>query len=114
MLKKKSNNEYYLLYSGNHKFCETLYDSTVPKAIQDNVRASFKNFAPELMLPCPIRGLIEIINKTILLISLNGFPIPWDKSQIKYVVTLTTLKKELMGKAEAFFDVVSINKKRRN
>jgi hypothetical protein len=66
------------------------------------------------MIPCPIRGLIEIINKTIPLISLNGFPIPWDKTQFKYVITLTTLKEELMGKAEAFFDVVTINKKRRN
>jgi hypothetical protein len=114
MLKKKSNNEYYLLYSGNHKFCETLYGSTVPKVIQDNVRTSFKNFAPELMIPCPIKGHFEIINKTIPLISLNTFPIPWDKSQFKYVITLTTLKEELAVKAEVLFDVVSINKKRRN
>ncbi len=114
MLKKKSNNEYYLLYSGTHKFCETLYDTKTPKTLRDYLKKSIIDFAPELMLPCPIKGHIEITNKTIPLISLNGYPIPWDKSQFKYALTLTTLKDELVVKVEVLFDVVTINKKRKN
>jgi hypothetical protein len=114
MLKKKSNNEYYLLYSGNYKYCETLYGTTVPKTISDSFKKGIKEFAPELKIPCPLKGHIGFANKTIPLMSLNDFPIHWDKSQFKYVLTLSTLKDEVAAKIEVISDVVSINKKRKN
>ncbi len=114
MLKKKSNNEYYLLFLGNYKYCETLYGTTVPKAFSDSLNKGIKDFAPELKIPCPLKGHIGFVNKTISLISLNEVPIPWDKSQFKYVLTLSTLKDEVVAKVEVLFDVVTINKKRKN
>jgi hypothetical protein len=57
MLKKKSSNEYSRLYGGKFRFCATLYGAGVPKIIRDKVKAGLNAFAPELMVPCPLKVL---------------------------------------------------------
>jgi hypothetical protein len=72
------------------------------------------SFQQNCLTELKFQGHVGVTNKTIPLISLNNFPIPWDKSKFKYIITFTTLKEELMGKADVVFDVIMINKKRKN
>lgn len=55
-----------------------------------------------------------IENVTVPAISLNLIPIPWDKTQLKYTLIVSSLDGIVGGIGDVFFDVVSINKRRKN
>jgi hypothetical protein len=54
LLRKKANNEFYLLFSGQERLCKFLLGSSLRKEINDAREAALKD-VPELKKLCPLK-----------------------------------------------------------
>jgi hypothetical protein len=59
MLMKKSNNEYLHLYGAKYKFCASFYGTAIPKFVQEHLVNEVRDFAAELVMPCPLKVSFE-------------------------------------------------------
>ncbi len=62
MVMKKSNNEYLHLYGAKYKYCRSFYGTAIPKFVQDHLVNEVRDFAPELVMPCPLKVSFEFSN----------------------------------------------------